>query len=193
VVSERSDIRTDDLAAAERWVLALIAVTLLVRVVLAATVGLGIDESYTVATARSFALSTYDHPPLAWWLAGGAAWLFGTEGPLAGTRALSSCCCAHHLARYSCWFGFYSVTVPDSMRSLTLNLAPVLGWTTGTFVFHRTVAASGSPGFAYYWRGCCSFRTRRPCGGWLRAPAAAWRACPSCTGSSCSPARGSSS
>ena len=42
-----------------RWLLVLVCVTLAARLVLAATVGLGVDEAYTVATARSWALSTF--------------------------------------------------------------------------------------------------------------------------------------
>lgn len=60
----------------------LLGVTLL-RVAFAATSGLGNDESYTVVTSRAVALSYFDHPPLAWWLARLSAWLFGSESPLA--------------------------------------------------------------------------------------------------------------
>jgi HAMP domain-containing protein len=65
-VNAPTAVPADDAAATRRWVLVLIGVALVGRVIVAATVGLGIDESYTVATARSFALGTYDHPPLAW-------------------------------------------------------------------------------------------------------------------------------
>src|SRR6476646_6768411 len=47
------------------------------------SLGLGIDESYTVATGRHPQLSYFDHPPLAWWLAWAGAHFFGTEAPLA--------------------------------------------------------------------------------------------------------------
>ena len=39
------------------------------RLVLAATLGLGVDESYAVANARELALSYFDHPPLHYWIA----------------------------------------------------------------------------------------------------------------------------
>jgi hypothetical protein len=51
------------------WLAVLLGVTLFGRLLLAAFVGLGVDESYTVSTAKTFALSTFDHPPLAWWMA----------------------------------------------------------------------------------------------------------------------------
>ena len=52
-----------------RAVLHLIAVTALVRLALAALLGLSVDESYSVAIARQFSLSYFDHPPLHLWLA----------------------------------------------------------------------------------------------------------------------------
>ncbi len=49
--------------------LGLIIVFLGFRLVLAATLGLGVDESYAVANARELALSYFDHPPLHYWIA----------------------------------------------------------------------------------------------------------------------------
>ena len=51
-------------------VLALIAVTMIGRLLLAGTIGLGIDESYAAAVALPFSASYFDHPPLVFWLAG---------------------------------------------------------------------------------------------------------------------------
>ena len=45
----------------------------------ASALGLGIDESYMVAAGRKLQLSYFDHPPIAWWLAWGAAHLSGSE------------------------------------------------------------------------------------------------------------------
>ena len=53
------------------------------RIGFAFSLGLGIDESYTVATGRLPPLSYFDHPPLAWWLAWSGAHLFGGETALA--------------------------------------------------------------------------------------------------------------
>src|SRR6185312_9185779 len=55
-----------------RQVVALIAVASLCRLVLAASLGLGVDESYAFAVARPFSLSYFDHPPLAFWIVGAA-------------------------------------------------------------------------------------------------------------------------
>jgi len=65
-----------------RVVLTLIAVTAMLRVALAATLGLSVDESYTVAISRHLAWSYFDHPPLSVWLVGGWARLLGSEQPL---------------------------------------------------------------------------------------------------------------
>jgi 4-amino-4-deoxy-L-arabinose transferase-like glycosyltransferase len=63
-------------------VLWLIALTALARLALAASLGLSVDESYTVATGRHLSLSYFDHPPLHVWLVGLAARLSGSERPL---------------------------------------------------------------------------------------------------------------
>jgi uncharacterized membrane protein len=67
---------------AERRTLALILGVLALRFFFASATGLGVDESYTVATSRVLTLSTFDHPPLAWWIAHVAGRILG-ESPLA--------------------------------------------------------------------------------------------------------------
>jgi 4-amino-4-deoxy-L-arabinose transferase-like glycosyltransferase len=115
------------------WLLALIGVTALGRLILAATVGLGIDEIYTVTTARTWSLSTFDHPPMAWWLSGAAAKLFGTEHPVVVRLPFIA------LFAVTTWFAFAAGRFLFNARAgfygaLALNLAPVIGWTTGSFV-----------------------------------------------------------
>lgn len=48
--------------------LALIGAFLAFPLILAATLGLGVDETYTLAIARDLSLSHFDHPPLHYWL-----------------------------------------------------------------------------------------------------------------------------
>jgi 4-amino-4-deoxy-L-arabinose transferase-like glycosyltransferase len=57
------------------------AIGAIARFLLAATVGLGVDESYAVAIARQFSLSYFDHPPLHFWITGAVAKLAGSEAP----------------------------------------------------------------------------------------------------------------
>src|ERR1700743_634658 len=63
-------------------VLVLIGVTALLRLVFASVMGLGIDETYMVAAGRHLQLSYFDHPPLSWWLARGAAQLVGSDAAI---------------------------------------------------------------------------------------------------------------
>ena len=55
--------------ASARTALALIAAFAAARLVFAATLGLGEDESYTLVISRQLALSYFDHPPLHQWIA----------------------------------------------------------------------------------------------------------------------------
>jgi len=61
------------------WVIFL---SLVFRVAFAATVSLGVDESYTAVTARDLHLSYYDHAPLAWWLTWATRHLFDSTDDL---------------------------------------------------------------------------------------------------------------
>lgn len=55
-------------ARADRRVLAIIAAFTAWRLLLAALLGLGVDEAYTVSVAHDLRLSYYDHPPLQYWI-----------------------------------------------------------------------------------------------------------------------------
>lgn len=59
---------SSDFSHPVRLVLALIAFFLIFRLLIAATLGLGVDETYTLASARDLSLSYFDHPPLHYWL-----------------------------------------------------------------------------------------------------------------------------
>ena len=61
---------------------AVIAAALVFRLILAGFTGLGIDESYMVASAHAFAPSYFDHPLASWWLELGARALTGSAAPL---------------------------------------------------------------------------------------------------------------
>ena len=57
------------LPTADTAALAIIAVFTAARVALAAVLGLGVDEAYTLSVAHDLDLSYYDHPPLQYWIA----------------------------------------------------------------------------------------------------------------------------
>src|SRR5215469_368840 len=52
-----------------RLALAILAGFFVARLVFAFSIGLGIDESYTLAISRRLSLSYFDHPPLHQWIA----------------------------------------------------------------------------------------------------------------------------
>jgi 4-amino-4-deoxy-L-arabinose transferase-like glycosyltransferase len=62
---------------ADRLALAILLGFFVARLLFAFTIGLGIDESYTIAISRRLSLSYFDHPPLHLWIAHFAALAFG--------------------------------------------------------------------------------------------------------------------
>src|SRR5215469_6725898 len=114
-------------------VAALILMTFAARVLFAASLGLGIDESYMVAAGRKLQLSYFDHPPIAWWMAWGVVHLTGSESAVVVRLPFIA------LFALTTWL-MYRVTSAlfDSEAGLwaavTLNLAPVLGITAGAWV-----------------------------------------------------------
>ena len=63
-------------------ILSLILISTGLRLAFGVALGLGVDESYMVASGRVLSLGYYDHPPAAWWLSWSAAHLFGSEVPI---------------------------------------------------------------------------------------------------------------
>ncbi|MCX7339156.1 MAG: glycosyltransferase family 39 protein [Hyphomicrobiales bacterium] len=121
--------RTDETIT--RLTISVIGAALALRFLLAALVGLGTDEIYTVAVARQLSWSYFDHPPLHQWLAHVSALAFG-EGRavrlpfiilFAGTSWL-----LFLLTRrlYSASAGFWAV--------VTLNLAGFFTLSAGSWV-----------------------------------------------------------
>ena len=113
--------------------LILIAVATLLRLVFGASLGLGIDETYAVATSRVFQWSYLDHPPLSWWMAAASASLFGSEAPLVVRLPFIALFCLTSWLMYRLTAdlfgpraGFFAV--------LLVNLAPALGVTDASFV-----------------------------------------------------------
>ena len=118
---------------AKRSAFLIIVISLTLRLVFAATTSLGTDESYTIATGRVLAMSTYDHPPIAWWLAWLSTHLFRSDASLVARAPFLL------LFVWTSWSmyrlgatlfgaraGLYSLAV--------LSCAPVLGVTSATWV-----------------------------------------------------------
>ena len=111
----------------------LILATLLARVAFAAFLGLGIDESYMVAAGRTLRLGYFDHPPLAWWMAWGAAHLVGGDGALVVRMPFVL------LFAVTTWLMFRLTAALYGARAglwaaALLNVSPVLGVTAGSRV-----------------------------------------------------------
>lgn len=69
-------------AGPKRLLLAVIVLGTLLRAAIAATVGLGIDESYAVVVARTPSWAYFDHPGLSFWIPGLVARAAGSENAL---------------------------------------------------------------------------------------------------------------
>jgi 4-amino-4-deoxy-L-arabinose transferase-like glycosyltransferase len=126
-------MRRDLRVRVRRQILLLIIIATAIRLAVAATTGLGVDESYMVAAGRVLSLGYFDHPPAAWWLSWGAARLFGTEAPIVVRLPFIL------LFTLTTWLmGLLATEVcgprAGFFAALTLNLSPVFGVTTGTWV-----------------------------------------------------------
>jgi len=111
----------------------LILLTTALRIGFGWALGLGVDESYMVASGRTLSLGYFDHPPASWWLSWGAAHLLGTEAPIVVRLPFIM------LFALSSWLTFRVGTKIADARAgfyaaLSLNLSPVFGVTTGTWV-----------------------------------------------------------
>jgi hypothetical protein len=114
-------------------ILRLIAATTAIRLAFAQTTGLGVDESYMVTAGRVVSLGYFDHPPASWWLSWGAAHLLGTDAPVAVRLPFIL---LFALSQFLVWR--IGCLAADSRSgywaAVALNLSPVFGVTTGSWV-----------------------------------------------------------
>lgn len=138
--------RLDHDVAAGRAVLQVIGFALGVRLILMGVIGLGADESYTVAVARQFALSYFDHPPLHQWLVHGLSPVLG-EGrlirlPFVLAFAVTSWLIFLVTRRlFDAWSGFWAV--------VGLNLAGFFTLSAGSWVVPDGLLLLCLAGMAY--------------------------------------------
>jgi len=115
------------------YVLLIMLATLIGRVVLAATIGLGVDESYQVSVSRPLSLSYFEHPPLAFWIPGVVGSLTGS------TNAILVRLPFILLFAGTTWM-MYRLTArlfgerAGAIAALILNITPVLSVSTGGWV-----------------------------------------------------------
>ena len=122
----------DDRRVPARLVAAVIVIGTVLRVTIAATIGLGVDESYAVVVARTPSWSYFDHPGLSFWIPGLLARAAGSENavllraPFILMFAATTWVVYRLGARlFGHWAGAYA--------ALLLNIAPVFtvafgGW-----------------------------------------------------------------
>ena len=111
----------------------LILATLAVRLAWGAALGLGIDESYMVAAGRHLQPSYFDHPPLSWWLAWGAARVFGSEAAIVVRLPFILLFALTTFLMYRLTAAAFGVAA-GFWAAAALNLAPVLSVTAGSWV-----------------------------------------------------------
>ena len=149
-----------------RLLLLLIAGTTLLRLLLGAELGLSIDESYMVAAGRDLRGGYFDHPPLAWWLARGAALLLGSERPWAVRLPFIALFAVSTLLVFRLGEAVASARA-GLLGAVAINLSPVLGITTGGWVLPDGPLDCALLGAAW-----CLMRAlpeRRAWGAWLGA------------------------
>jgi Dolichyl-phosphate-mannose-protein mannosyltransferase len=110
-----------------------ILATFFARILLGSALGLGVDESYMVAAGRELQPSYFDHPPIAWWIAWGAAHLAGSEGALVVRLPFIA------LFAVTTWLMYRVTSVlfgaeAGLWAAIVLNMAPVFGISAGSWV-----------------------------------------------------------
>ena len=155
-------------AHTEAQVLTLILITAVLRLVFAAMFGLGVDESYMVAAGRSLQFGYFDHPPVAWWMAWGAAHLAGSEAPLAVRLPFILLFAASTWLMYRLGAALYSDRA-GLWAAVVLNLSPVLGFTAASWVLPDGPLIFALLGFAVCLTHASRDPGRRALGWWLLA------------------------
>nr|WP_294524261.1 glycosyltransferase family 39 protein [uncultured Rhodopila sp.] len=114
-------------------IVVLVCATTLLRIAFAATTGLGVDESYMVTAGRVLCLGYFDHPPASWWLSRGAAHLSGTEAPVVVRLPFVLLFAVSQVLvwRIGCRIAGSRAGL---WAAVALNLSPVFGVTTGSWV-----------------------------------------------------------
>jgi 4-amino-4-deoxy-L-arabinose transferase-like glycosyltransferase len=111
----------------------LVLTTFIARILFAAALGLGVDESYMVAAGRKLQLSYFDHPPIAWWLAWVAAHLSGGESALVVRLPFIALFALTTVLMYQVTAALFD-TSTGLWAAVVLNAAPVFGITSATWV-----------------------------------------------------------
>ena len=120
-------------ASPTQGALLVVLLATVIRLILAGSMGLGIDESYMIAAAHSFRLSYFDHPGMSWWMELAIQGVTGLHtafivrlpfiAAFAGTSAFMYCLTGR---LYGAAAAFWAVAA--------LNVSPVFSIAFGTWV-----------------------------------------------------------
>jgi hypothetical protein len=115
----------------DHFALAILAGFFVARILFAFTIGLGIDESYTVAISRRLSLSYFDHPPLHLWIAHFGAVALG-ENVAARTPFIALFCATGWIYyRFTCGlFGHRAALI----ALFALNVTPFFFASAGSWI-----------------------------------------------------------
>jgi 4-amino-4-deoxy-L-arabinose transferase-like glycosyltransferase len=111
----------------------MIVATAALRLAFAATLGLGVDESYMAASGRLWQLSYFDHPPIAWWLASAASHVAGSDSPIAVRLPFIALFALATVLMYRATTTLFDKRAGVAAAAV-LNAAPVLGVTSASWV-----------------------------------------------------------
>lgn len=111
----------------------LVGIGIAARVVLAAVLGLGVDESYEVVMSRVVSLGYFDHPPLSFWIPALAARLTGSEHRVLLRVPFILLFAATTIALYRLTARLYGERA-GFLAALSLNITPVFSLSTGTWI-----------------------------------------------------------
>ena len=115
------------------YVILIILATLIGRLVLAATIGLGVDESYQVSVSRPLSLSYFEHPPLAFWIPGIVASLTGSTNAILVRLPFILLFAGTTWMMYRLTSRLFGERA-GAIAALILNITPVLSVSTGGWV-----------------------------------------------------------
>lgn len=114
-------------------VLLVIVLGTLARLVLAGSIGLGVDESYAVSVARTFSLSYFDHPPLHFWLVWLTAHISGSESALVLRLPFIGLFAGTTWLMYKLGCRFFGPW-PGVYAAVLLNISAVFSLSTGSWI-----------------------------------------------------------
>jgi len=147
-------------------IIILMVTTAVGRVLSSFLLGLGIDESYTVALGRELQLGYFDHPPLSWWLQWGVSHLLGSASPIIVRSPFIALFALSTWLLYRLTTRLFSETA-GLWAVLSFNLAPVFGITSASWVLPDGPLDAALLGFMTCLTHALDPAGRRPWAWWL--------------------------